>query len=177
MMRAALNGQWLNELVPLAFHANLSIVIIAREAEKVNAGMYEEDFKVLGGKAVYYDASLACRVSRSGWVKEGSGKEAKVIGERHHVRIRKTKVGEKDDKGTDCYFHTSNGGSGPFGFDRARDVFELAVELEIVERSGAWFSLDGERIGQGENNACEWLRANPEQLEALEKRCEETAEQ
>lgn len=172
MMRAALNSQWMNELVPLAFHANLSIVLIVRENEKAKAHPWDEDFKVLGGKAVYFDSSLAVRVVRAGWVKEGSGAEAEIIGERHHVRVRKTKVGEKDDKGSDCYFHTSNGKAAPFGFDRARDVFELATELKIVEQSGAWFSLDGERIGQGAGKACEWLRAQPEQLDALEKRCE-----
>lgn len=173
MMRAALNSQWMNELVPLAFHANLSIVLIVRESEKTKAHPWDEDFKLLGGKAIYFDSSLAVRVVRAGWVKDGTGADAEIIGERHHVRVRKTKVGEKDDKGSDCYFHTSNGrGGAPFGFDRARDVFEVAVELKIIERSGAWYSLDGERIGQGENTACAWLRTNPEKLEEVEKRCE-----
>ncbi len=149
MMRAALNSQWMNELVPLAFHANLSIVLITRESEKTKSHPWDEDFKVLGGKAVYFDSSLAVRVVRAGWVKDGTGQDAEIVGERHHVRVRKTKVGEKDDKGSDCYFHTSNGKGSPFGFDRARDVFEVASELKIVERSGAWYSLDGERIGQG----------------------------
>jgi hypothetical protein len=61
------------------------------------------------------------------------------VGERHRARIWKTKVGGKDDKHTDAYFHTSNGVQTPEGFDRARDVLELAIASGLVEQAGAWY--------------------------------------
>jgi recombination protein RecA len=55
------------------------------------------------------------------------------------------------------------------GISHAGDVIDLATEANIVEKSGAWFSFQGERIGQGRENAKTWLKENPEMAAKLEK--------
>jgi len=139
-IRAAMNAAWLDELVPLVDECMTAWIAIARESEDPEADMWDRkfgnDYKVQGGKAVVYDAALRCRVERDSWVtipKPGESDKKQVVGERHKVTILKTKVGGKEDRATVAYFHTSNGVAYPFGFDRARDVLEIAERFGIVE--------------------------------------------
>jgi recombination protein RecA len=155
----------------MLYHANMTLIFIAREAENPNASPWEEQFKVGGGKALVYDSSLVCRVTRAAWVKEGTGDAAKVVGERHRVEIRKTKVAGKEGKTAEAFFHTSNGVITPTGFDRARDVFDMATDLGVIEKSGAWYSFNGERF-QGESGTVRALNANPDMLASVEANCE-----
>ena len=163
MYKAALQSQWLDELVPLMAKTGTGMVIIAREADDPTADArdlaFDNAWKVQGSKSLIYDASLVVRITRERWVTEGSEADQVVIGEKHRARIWKTKIGEKDDRHVDAFFHTSNGQAGPVGFDRARDVFELALEHELIEQKGAWFSLaSGERLGQGASKAIAAIR-------------------
>lgn len=165
--RAALNAAWLDELVPLLAHARAAGVLVARETENPDAGFFAVDYKVGGGRAVVYDSSLRIRVERASWTK---GPDAQVDGERIRLTILKTKVGGKDDKVVKAYFHVSNGRLSPPGFDRARDVMEMARGAKIVEVRGAYFAW-GDQRWRGEHDALKYLRANPEALRALEDKC------
>lgn len=163
MYKAALQSQWLDELVPLMAQTGAGIVIITREADDPNADardlMYDTAWKVQGSKALVYDASLVVRITRDEWVKEGPKDDPIIVGEKHRARIWKTKIGGKEDKHVDAYFHTSNGVAGPIGFDRARDVFQLGIEHNVIEQKGAYYSLaSGEKLGQGETKAIAALR-------------------
>lgn len=163
--RAALNAQWLDELTPLLYHTNTSMMFVSRETED-----QEGLVKVGGGVGLIYDASLVCRVQRASWVKEGSGDDARVIGEQHRVRITKSKVAGKEGKFTDSYFHTSNGALFPEGFDRARDVVQLAGQLGLIDINGSWYSWEGRRLGQGINKTLANLRADQDTLTRLENK-------
>jgi hypothetical protein len=140
--------------------------------------MYEKDYKVGGGNAVYYDSSLVCRITRNGWVEQGSGDNKVVIGERHLVQITKTKVGHKDAKVSLCYFHTSNGKLIPAGFDRARDVIELGLRAGVLVKRGkggeegnSIVDRDtGDIYGRNMNNAVEELTADVQVLDDLQAR-------
>ncbi len=171
MYKAALQSQWLDELVPLLAQTGAGMVIITREADDPTADardlMFDTAWKVQGSKSLVYDASLVVRITRDSWVKEGPKDDPVLIGERHLARIWKTKIGGKEDKHIDAYFHTSNGVASPAGFDQARDVFELALEGGLVTQAGSWFSLAGERLGQGEGKAIAALRER--HLEAVEQ--------
>lgn len=175
-IKAAMNSQWMDELVPLLEETRTAFIAIARETEDpeadANARQWGRNFKVGGGKAIYYDASMVFRVERASWVQEKTGddEDAKtnVYGERHRVTIRKTKVAGREDKQTQCYFHTSNGKLVPPGFDRARDVIDLGLKFDIVERSGAWFSFGGSKLGQGLHNSVKKLSENAEMLDEIE---------
>lgn len=136
MMKAALNSQWLNELVPLLYHTKTGIVFVTREYENADAGMFEPDYVIGGGRALQFESSLTMRVTRASWLKVGSKDNERVIGERHRVTIRKTKVGGKAGKVATAHFYTSNGEFIAEGFDHARGLLELCVDAGLVRREG-----------------------------------------
>jgi RecA/RadA recombinase len=176
-IKAAMNAAWLDEVTMLLQQTNTAMVVIARESQDVNADAnkrkYGQDFKITGGGALVFDSSLGIRVTRKEWTRVGASKTdgGTVVGEQHQVRIWKTKIGGKDDKHTDTYFHTSNGVQTPEGFDRARDVLELGMELAVVKSpGGAWlsWSTPGKRWN-GKAAALKALAGDPEMLGALER--------
>lgn len=171
-VKAAMNASWLDEMTPGLFHKRAAMVAIARESEDTGADandkMYGNDWKMTGGKAIEFDASLVIRITRAAWVKDGAGEDSRIVGERHRMTIRKTKVAGKDDKNVVCYFHTSNGVLAPEGFDRARDVLEMARGYGMVASSGTWLSWRGNRW-QGESAAVKKLHLRPELLATLEQ--------
>lgn len=185
-IKAMMNAAWCDELIPLLEQTGCTMVVIARESDDPNADarakMYGGGYITGGGKALYYDASLDIRVERAKYVTKDMGEGARplVYGERHRITIKKSKVAGKEDKTTVCYFHTSNGKLVPEGFDRARDVLELARRFEIVKAPGArgkkksakaagggWMMWGGHRW-QGEHAAVKRLTEQPDVLAKLE---------
>ena len=160
-IQAALNDAWLKELTPLLAHTKTTMMAVARESQE------EDGYKVGGGNSLLYDSSLAIRITRESYVKDGSGDNAVIVGERHKIAIHKTKIAGKTDKATICYFHTSNGVMVPAGFDRARDILELAKEYDIVAKSGSWLTWRDCRW-QGDSLAVKRLSASPEALAKIE---------
>jgi recombination protein RecA len=156
-LQAKMNAAWMDELVPLLERAGAGFVAIAREMQDPDADMWAKkfgtDYKIAGGGAIYYDASVVARVERVGWIGEGEGKDRKTYGERRRVTIRKTKVAGKEDRTAVAHFHSSNGVLVPAGFDQQRDVLEMAKRFAIVDQKGSWFTFEGERVGNGEHNA------------------------
>lgn len=168
-MKAALNAAWLDEMVPLLGQTGTAMIVVARESENPDAGPWDpDDFKVTGGKAIYYDSSMVIRVVREGWLRNVDDQgEARDVGERHRIEVRKTKVGHKEERVPFGFFHTSNGVITPAGFDRARDVLELAKRIGVVTGTG-WLSWGDTRLGQGEPNALRRLYADATLLDAIE---------
>ena len=171
MYKAALQSQWLDELVPLLAKTGTAMIIIAREADDPDATIldkkYGSDWKVQGSKSLIYDASLVIRITRDGWLREGAREDGIVVGERHRARIWKTKVGGKDNRHVDAYFHTANGVDGHVGFDRARDVIEVAKDFGIIEMKGSWANY-GARKWQGDRKLIDDLRADAGLLSEIE---------
>lgn len=175
--KAAANAAWFDELVALVDNTNGSAMLITREAEDPNADAndkkYGRDFRITGGRALIYDASLLVRVERAGYVLEKPPKEGEkgnVIGERHRVTLSKSKIAAKDGYDTRCYFHTSNGKIFPVGLDRARDLLELATNFGVVTNNGAFFYFGKKRLGQGLLNAVKTITKDTEmsaEIEAL----------
>jgi RecA/RadA recombinase len=177
-IRAAMNAAWMDELVPLLDRCGTSFVAIARESEDPNADMWAKkfgnDYKVGGGKAVIYDAALVLRIQRDGWIKLGEGEKAEIIGERHKITIRKTKVGGKEGRVTVAYFHTSNGKSSPEGFDPTRDVIELALKLGVLKQENSrytWPSRSAKPFANGRENLVIGLREAEDDRKILEEEC------
>jgi RecA/RadA recombinase len=173
MIKAKMNGDWLDELTPLLYHTGTAMLAIAREFESQDPN--GPSYKMGGGKAMEYDASIVARVTRE-WVRVGSGEDAEIVGERHVVGIRKSKVAGMEDRVTHGYFHTSNGKTSPEGFDRARDVVELGRELGVVKSSegGGWLSWRASSKDskvmrwQGVGQAVRKLNDDPGLMQALE---------
>lgn len=151
--KASLNSAWMNELVPLMATTNCSIGIITREIEDPDAGLFDEDFKLTGGKSLFYDSSLVVRVVNDAFLYRGDGPQRELVGERHRVEIRKSKIGRRDQKIPRAYFNDSNGVLVPAGFDIPRDYLDLAQDFGIVEIHGSFYALGKKRLGQGERAA------------------------
>ena len=174
---AKYNSAWMRELVILLDQTKCGMVAIGREMEDPNADPWAvktgTNYKIGGGRDVYYDASLAVRVERHSWITHGEGKERKVYGERHKLTIRKTKVAGKEDKVVIAYFHTSNGVLIPAGFDRARDVLDLGLRFGVIKQSGSSYSFNGTRIANGLDNAVVVLTDDEGWLQEIEAKVRE----
>lgn len=178
-IRALYNGAWMDILTPLMASTGCAIVLVVRETDDPNADPWDKktghDYKITGGKAIIFESGLLLRVTRASWVTEGKKEDgpAKVFGERHRLTVIKTKVAGKDTREPSGYFHTSNGVLIPAGFDRARDVVELGLNFKVIEQAGAWYSFNGERLGQGLNNVIVHLTEHAEVLVAIEAKVRE----
>jgi recombination protein RecA len=115
-----------------------------------------------GGNALKFYASVRLDVRRIGAIKEAGppGKDMTVVGNRTRVKVVKNKLAAPF---REVEFDILYGQ----GVSRSGEVIDIAADANIVQKSGAWFSLDGERIGQGRDNARTYLEQHPEMLERL----------
>jgi recombination protein RecA len=111
-----------------------------------------------GGNALKFYSSVRLDIRRIASIKQGQ----EVIGSRTKVRIVKNKVAPPfKEVEFDLIFGE--------GISREGDVLDLAVEKNIVEKSGTWYAYGGQRIGQGRENAKQFLKENSKILEQMEK--------
>ena len=118
-----------------------------------------------GGNALKFYASVRLDVRRVGAIKEAGaeGKDPVVVGNRTRVKVVKNKLAAPF---REVEFDILYGQ----GVSRSGEVLDLAVDDGMVQKSGAWFSMDGERIGQGRDNARTYLEQHPELIDKLEQR-------
>ncbi len=170
-IKAMINAAWLDELVPMLGQTKTTAVIIARETEVESDNPFAgPQHKIGGGKALYYDSSLVVRVTRDQFLYESTEKGAPLIGERHAVEVHKTKISGREERWPTAYFHTSNGNLFPAGFDRTRDVLDLALMLDVVEVKKSWIAFDGHNLGNGMIATLKMLRERPTVLAKIEER-------
>ena len=110
-----------------------------------------------GGRALKFYSSLRLDIRRISSIKDGD----RVVGNRTKVKVAKNKVAPPF---RECEFDIMYGE----GISREGDLIDLAVANKIVEKSGAWFSYAGERLGQGRENAKQTLKDNPELVQRIE---------
>ena len=171
--RAAQNQAWLDHLVPRLGEPNCALLLIAQEREVATTKAWEPNFRLKGGGALFFDASIVARVFKSSPVRETSDTKSPIVGFRHKIRIRKSKVGHMDGKYTDCHFHLSNGAleGVPAGFDLGRDAIEVGIVMDVVKQSSSWLTwkgLGGKRVRRnGRNAAVKFLAKEPEQYAHL----------
>jgi len=118
-----------------------------------------------GGNALKFYASVRLDVRRVGAIKEAPGaasasKEASVVGNRTRVKVVKNKLAPPF---REVEFDILYGK----GVSRSGEVLDMATDLGLVQKSGAWYAVDSERIGQGRDNARAYLEEHPERLEKL----------
>ena len=153
---ARLMSQGLRKLAGIAQKTNTMIIFINQLREKIGV-MFGNPETTTGGRALKFYSSVRLDVRKVDTIKQGDN----VLGNRTKVKIVKNKVAPPF-KITE--FDIMYGE----GISRAGDILDCAVDANLVEKSGAWYSLNGQRIGQGRENAKEYLKTHPEEMDALE---------
>jgi recombination protein RecA len=154
-VQARLMSQALRKLTAVVSR-NQSLVVFINQIRMKIGVVFGNPETTTGGHALKFYASVRLDIRRVGQVKDGDA----VVGNRTRVKVVKNKVAPPF---REAEFDVRYG----VGVDRAGEALDLAVERGLVDKSGAHFGLDGERIGQGRERAIEWLRANPEAMERL----------
>jgi recombination protein RecA len=154
-VQARLMSQALRKLTAVVSRNAATVVFINQIRMKIGV-VFGNPETTTGGHALKFYASVRLDIRRIGAVKDGE----QIVGSRTRVKVVKNKVAPPF---REAEFDVRYG----VGVDRAGEALDLGVDRGLVEKSGAYFSLGGERIGQGRERAAEWLKANPAALEAL----------
>jgi recombination protein RecA len=155
-LQARLMSQALRKLTGIVASTNTCLIFINQIREKIGV-MFGSPETTTGGRALKFYASLRIEIRRIGSVKDGE----RTIGSRTKVKIVKNKVAPPF---RECEFDIIYNE----GISRIGDVIDLAVANKIIEKSGAWFSYKGERLGQGRENVKQMLKENSELLHRIE---------
>src|ERR671928_732615 len=149
-LQARLMSQALRKLAAIVSQSNTCFIFINQIREKIGV-MFGSPETTTGGRALKFYASLRLDIRRIGAIKDGD----RVVGNRTKVKVVKNKVAPPF---RECEFDIMYGE----GISREGDVLDLAVNNKVVDKSGAWFSYNGERLGQGRENSKNALRENAE---------------
>jgi recombination protein RecA len=155
-LQARLMSQALRKLTAIVSQSNTCFIFINQIREKIGV-MFGNPETTSGGRALKFYASLRLDIRRIGAIKDGD----RIVGNRTKVKVVKNKVAPPF---RDCEFDIMYGE----GISREGDVLDLAVLQRVVEKSGAWFSYKGDRLGQGRENSKQSLKENPELLRRIE---------
>ena len=157
-LQARLMSQALRKLTGTISKTNCCCIFINQLREKIGV-MFGNPETTTGGNALKFYASIRCDIRRVGQIKDGD----EVVGNRVKVKVVKNKV------------------SPPFriaefdimygqGISRAGEIIDMGSELGVVQKSGSWFSYDGNKLGQGRDAVKQLLLDNPELMEEIQKK-------
>jgi recombination protein RecA len=157
-LQARLMSQALRKLTGVVSKSKTTLIFINQLREKIGV-MFGNPETTTGGRALKFYASVRIDIRRIASIKDGD----QVVGGRTRVKVVKNKVAPPF---REAEFDVMYGE----GISREGDLLDLAVEKRIVEKSGAWFAYNGDRLGQGRENAKQFLKDNPETRQVIEDR-------
>ena len=156
-LQARLMSQALRKLTAIVAQSNTCFIFINQIREKIGV-MFGSPETTTGGRALKFYASMRLDIRRIGAIKDAD----RVVGNRTRVKVAKNKVAPPF---RECEFDIMYGE----GISREGDLLDLAVTQRVVDKSGAWFSYKGERLGQGRENSKQLLKENPDLLKKIER--------
>lgn len=156
-LQARLMSQALRKLTGVIKKSNTTVIFINQLREKIGV-MFGNPETTTGGKALKFYASVRIDVRRIETLKKGT----EMIGNRTRAKVVKNKMAPpfKQAEFDIMYGH---------GISKEGDILDVGVIFDIVDKSGSWFSYKEQRLGQGRDNSKEFLMANPEVADAIEK--------
>jgi recombination protein RecA len=161
-LQARLMSQALRKLTGTIKRTNCLVIFINQIRMKIGV-MFGNPETTTGGNALKFYASVRLDIRRIGSIK----KNDEVIGHETRVKVVKNKVSPPF---REAIFDILYGE----GISRQGEIIDLGVQAKIVDKAGAWYSYNGDRIGQGKDNAREFLRENPDIAREIENRIRES---
>tara|TARA_R110001592_G_scaffold363341_1_gene684440 strand:- start:63221 stop:64288 length:1068 start_codon:yes stop_codon:yes gene_type:complete len=157
-LQARLMSQALRKLTGNIKHANCLVIFINQIRMKIGV-MFGNPETTTGGNALKFYSSVRLDIRRIGAVKDGD----EVVGNETRVKVVKNKVSPPFKQ---CEFQILYGE----GINHLGEIVDLGVKCGLVDKAGAWYAYNGNKIGQGKANACEYLRENPEIANEIEQK-------
>lgn len=155
-LQARLMSQALRKLTPVISKSNCVVIFINQLREKVGV-MFGNPETTTGGRALKFYASVRMDVRRIETLKQNG----EMVGNRTRIKIVKNKIAPPFKEAEfDIMFGK--------GISREGDILDLAASVDIVNKSGAWYAYNGDKIGQGRENAKTYLSTHPEVMEEIE---------
>lgn len=155
-LQARLMSQALRKLTAVISKSNCIVIFINQLREKVGI-MFGNPETTTGGRALKFYSSIRLDVRRIEAIKQGG----EVVGNRTRIKVVKNKIAPPFKEAEfDIMFGE--------GISTAGDILDLAAEIGVIQKSGAWYAYDGNKIGQGRENAKNFLKENPEIMADVE---------
>ena len=160
-LQARLMSQALRKLTAVISKSNCIVIFINQLREKVGI-MFGNPETTTGGRALKFYASVRMDVRRVETLKQNG----EMVGNRTRIKIVKNKIAPPFKEAEfDIMFGE--------GISKAGDLIDLAASIDVINKSGAWYAYNGEKIGQGRENAKNFLKQNPDILDAIEAKVRE----
>jgi len=160
-LQARLMSQALRKLTAIVSKSNTCMIFINQIREKIGV-MFGNPETTTGGRALKFYSSIRTDIRRVASIKEGD----QVVGNRTRVKIVKNKLAPPFREAEFDILYNQ-------GISYEGDLLDLAAEKKLVEKSGTWFSYKGERMGQGRENAKQFLKEHPDLAQALDAKLRE----
>ena len=164
-LQARLMSQALRKLAGAINKSKTVIIFINQLREKIGV-MFGNPETTTGGRALKFYASVRMDIRKIENIKQ----DGEIVGNRARVKVVKNKVAPPF---REAEFDIVYGK----GISKEGNILDMAVNLDIIEKSGSWFSYNGEKIGQGRENVKQYLHNNPEVMEEVEKKVRENFEE
>ena len=164
-LQARLMSQALRKLTGNIKRTNTLVIFINQIRMKIGV-MFGNPETTTGGNALKFYASVRLDIRRTGAIKKGD----EITGSETRVKVIKNKVAPPFKQ---AEFDIMYGE----GISRLGEIIELGTNIKLIEKAGAWYSYNGEKIGQGKENAKEFLREHPEIAQELEEKIRANAKQ
>ena len=160
-LQARLMSQALRKLTATIKKTNCTVIFINQIRMKIGV-MFGSPETTTGGNALKFYSSVRLDIRRTGTIKKGD----EVIGSETKVKVVKNKVAPPfKEAHFDILYGT--------GISREGEIIDMGVQAKVVDKAGAWYSYNGEKIGQGRDNTREFLRENPALAREIENKVRE----
>ncbi len=160
-LQARLMSQAMRKITAIINKTRTAVIFINQIREKIGV-MFGNPETTSGGRALKFYSSVRLDIRRIGSLKQGDD----VVGNRTKVKVVKNKVAPPFKQ---VEFNIMYG----TGISRMAEILDMAVEFDIIEKRGSWYRYGGEPIGQGTDNAIEFLESDPELTDKIEKQVRE----
>ncbi|ASA55241.1 recombinase RecA [Vibrio gazogenes] len=160
-LQARMLSQAMRKLTGNLKQSNCMCIFINQIRMKIGV-MFGNPETTTGGNALKFYASVRLDIRRTGSIKEGD----EVVGNETRIKVVKNKIAAPFKEANTQIMYGQ-------GFNREGELVDLGVKHKLVEKAGAWYSYNGDKIGQGKANACKYLRENPEVAKVIDHKIRE----